>query len=270
MRRQAAGSRPIRPLAVGRIGLQRARYEDVQRLPRPRLARRPDKAARPVGPRRVQAPVLDRLARCAVGNRDRLGRRQRVRGLGRRQQGLQEGREHLVGLPRPVQHRPRSTHQRRVEPATFHVLGLQPMGDVSVAGIGLRLEQAVHEDPIGARLGDQATQLGLGVAPSQDQPPAASPQGGVQRTQRLVQPPARRSPQTTPFADLVRNIERQDRPTGRDGGVQGRIVIQPQVATEPQDDRGHGFSDQGGSPAHDAGWSQAPMPAAAGGSDGRP
>ncbi|MNC35659.1 hypothetical protein D3C75_841500 [compost metagenome] len=110
------------------------------------------------------------------------------------------------------------------------------MGDVGVAGEGLGLEKAVHEDLIRAGLGDQAMQLPLRIPAAQDQPPAARPQVRVQRPQALVQPPARGRADGPPLQPLVPHIDRQHRPPRRQGVMQGRVVGQPQVAAEPQDD----------------------------------
>ncbi|MNV83489.1 hypothetical protein D3C71_1772990 [compost metagenome] len=127
------------------------------------------------------------------------------------------------------------------------------MGDIDVAREGLRLEPTVHEDLIGAGLINQTAQLSLGVAPAQNEPPAARAQRGVQRPQRLVQPPRGRRAERAPLAPLVQDEKRQQGPPRRCGGVQGGVVFQSQVAAEPQDDRTRAVIDQGGSPARDAG-----------------
>ena len=86
------------------VGLQSAGHEMSQRLGRACLSRRPVEAAGPVGPRRVQAPIVD-VVTGDLGGARHVARAQCVgRRLGLGQEGLQEGGEDLVGLTRPVQH----------------------------------------------------------------------------------------------------------------------------------------------------------------------
>jgi len=111
------------------------------------------------------------------------------------------------------------------------------MGDVGVAGEGLGLEQAIHVDGVGAGLRNQAKQLGLAVAAAKDQPGAALPQGGVERAQGFVEPPKGGGAHGTDTGTLIEDVDGDNRPSGLRRVVEGRIVGQTQVLTEPQDHR---------------------------------
>ena len=110
------------------------------------------------------------------------------------------------------------------------------MGDVGVAREGGGFEPPVHEDGVGAGFLDQALKLDQRIAAPQDQSRPAFLKRGVQGAQGLVEPPQRGRARRT-IRVVVQDEDRQDRTTGRDGMIQGGIVVQAQVAAKPKDDR---------------------------------
>ena len=109
------------------------------------------------------------------------------------------------------------------------------MGDLGVVFEGVGLEQTVHEHRVGAGLVDQPLQFGQAMAATQDQACIPGLQCVVEGRERFVQPPARRAADRPPGV-VVQDEDRHDRPPRLGRVVQGGIVLQTQIAAEPEDD----------------------------------
>ena len=111
-------------------------------------------------------------------------------------------------------------------------LRLQP----GVARDHRRLVPPVPEDRPRAGAGRQLPEDLPGVTPETQQPGTPGAQGLVERSERVMQPPARGAPGgPRAFAGVVENVDGQHGATPLKGRVQGGIILQAQVLAEPED-----------------------------------
>ena len=106
--------------------------------------------------------------------------------------------------------------------------------DFRIGGQATRFQSAIEMERRGARLLDQAHNLVEGVAPPQDQPRSHPFETGVQRQQATPSPP----PRGTAKVPVIIDEKGNDRPTGFCRMEQRRIVVEPQVAAQPDEDGG--------------------------------
>ncbi|MCW0461296.1 hypothetical protein NB717_002364 [Xanthomonas sacchari] len=242
VRRQPRGTDLVGAVAAIEIVAQRAVDEHVQRLVCARLARLPDlpEAAVPVQ-RRRQAESLQRQAVQILGRRWQRLRRGLQRGhLPMAQGAAPERGEHLVRAALLRRQLPGFEQQRAVVAVHLQALFAQFALEPRIARLRGRLVAAVPVHRHRAAVGDHLAQGGLGRALAQDQARTARAQLRVQCRQRALQPTAR-SRAGGPCALVFRavQIHRHRRMPGIQSGLQGRLIVQAQVAPEPDDGVAH-------------------------------
>ncbi len=142
--------------------------------------------------------------------------------------------EHLVRLPLLGLDVPGLEQQAAVAALRVDALLLQGALDGGVARLGRRLVLAVPVHRLGAGFLDQCLQRGQALTAAQYQRRTARAQVGIECGQRTMAPGIRRRA-GRPLALFLRrmDIDRHHIMAGIERGLQGRIVLQPQIAAEP-------------------------------------
>ena len=250
MRGEPAGALDARDVAAGAVFCRRAVHEVLQAAVGAGFSRRPG-----VGqPRRSspgcageQAPAFERFARrqaAAAGAcraRQLVRGRQRQPGLGTGQAGLPEGREDLVGPPAAGPHGPRLEHEVRLEARGADALPAGPALQAGVDGAFGPAVAAVPQQGVGRRFHREVLDDPGGRAAAEHQPRARGLQRGGQAGQGVVEPPLHRAAQRPDAGRLlIQDIDDGQGLVQGSGLRQSRIVIQPEVVTEPDKGRRHG------------------------------
>ena len=151
--------------------------------------------------------------------------------------GLEERREDLVRVARPVADRARADGVRRPGPHQPDVDPAERRVDRFVAGAPVRSGVRGHVHARRTHLGRHGGHHVRRMARTDDEPSAAVGEIGVEGAQRAQEPDAPRGTGRIPET-RVDDEQRDDVPRGR-GGQQGRVVVQPEVSAQPQEGSGH-------------------------------
>ncbi|KAG0936959.1 hypothetical protein G6F31_015662 [Rhizopus arrhizus] len=234
VRRHPRRSDAIRQVALLAIAAQRTVLEHGQRLQRAGLARLPvlPETGIPVQRRRkpqlIQRKAVDRV-RCQCL---RCGRQRRQAPMAEYVAPVRS--EYLVRLALLGRDVPGFEQQAAIAALRIDALLAQRALDLRVARLGSRFVLAVPVHRLGADLFDQRLQRRQAGAAAQHQRRAARAQVGIQRRQRTVAPRVGGRARH-PLTFLVRrvDVDRHHLVARLQRGLQGRIVLQPQVTTEP-------------------------------------
>ncbi len=238
MRRQRRGAVAVGPVAFARVALC-VSQKLLQPFLRGLLARRPGLAqtARPIGMMRLKLEAFERVATNARRAAQRFWRGQRLGWIARGQHPAPERREHpqaaallvadFAGCDQQVAREAfgiyaKPCERRRNRFGDGQMRGLLNLAPEYRACLRLLCE---FGDDFGCR------------SPPQHQRGTPGLQVGLQRPQRLRQPPARRATEWPhALAHFVEDIEAAHRSAGLRRRVQGRVIGQAQIVAKPDDD----------------------------------
>ena len=220
------------------VRLHRIRHKELQPLGRAGLAGRPGLAEPrvPLDPRQ-QRELGEIQGRRPPLRRRHLDRRRETRGrLHRQLQAMApERREDLERFALLVGDGVGLVQQRRVETFRLHALRRPPGLQTGVACDHRGLVATVPEDRRGAGRATQSVEFRAAFASRKDQPRTPGTQIGVERGQRVMQPPSRRpAGRPTAIARVIEDVDRNDRLAACKRSHEGGIILQTQVLTEPE------------------------------------